>query len=147
MLDRPKRDPASDPQRLRVAAHELGHYLTWTQAGLPIKTIWIAGRGDEAAGNVEVPRMTARDDTQYRAYVVGILAGRQADMRWCRENDLEFHEYRFRSDMRSFRRFRKKPYIRDVSNAELQAEARQVVNVNWPRIVRLTPTLARRGHL
>jgi hypothetical protein len=138
---------ANDPQRLRVAAHELGHYLTWTQAGLPIKTIWVAGRGDEAAGNVEVPRMTARDDIQYRAYVVGVLAGRQADMRWCREHDLEVHEYRFRSDMKVYRRLRRDRRVRDVTDAELTAEARQIVNANWRRIIRLAPTLARHGHL
>lgn len=138
---------ANDPQRLRVAAHELGHYLTWTQAGLPIKTIWVAGRGDEAAGNVEVPRMTARDDTQYRAYVVGVLAGRQADMRWCREHDLEFHEYRFRSDMKVYRRLRRDHSVRDITDAELTTEARQIVNANWRHIIRLAPTLARRGHL
>lgn len=136
-----------DPQRLRVAAHELGHYLVWTQAGIPIKTIWIAGRGDAAAGNVEVPRMNARNNTQYRAFVVGILAGREADKRWCREHDLEVDETRFRSDMKRFRRLRKDPSIRDVTAAELQAEARQLVNTNWRRINRLIPTLARRGHL
>lgn len=137
-----------DPQRLRVAAHELGHYLAWQAADLDIQRIYVAGTGVEAHGKVRIRRQKVRDPEQARAYLVGMLAGREADIRWCEHNDLEWHEHTSNGDMKAYRSLHRRiDWVRDVTDREFRAEAHRFIVANWSKITRLAPKLAERGRL
>lgn len=139
--------PNLDTQRLRVAAHELGHFLAWQQADMQITDVWVRGHGPDATGRVELSGRGCRDATQAHAYLVGLLAGRAADKRWCAQHDLEHDPAHSRGDLREFRHQRRHPWVRDLSDADLAADADHLVRAEWRHIERLTPALARQGHL
>jgi hypothetical protein len=136
-----------DPQRLRAAAHELGHAIAWHLTGTTPTAIRVVGRGERAYGFVSVQaEIHTVDDA--RAYLAGILAGREAGMRWCEENGLRHHEHTCLSDLAAFRQQRRDyDLCRRVSRADARALARRIVARHWPRIVRLAPRLARAGRL
>lgn len=137
----------TDPMRLCVAAHELGHYLAWRTAEIEVKCIRIDGRGRNAHGLVQTSHRRLRDPKQTRGYLVGLLAGRSAGKRWSELNDLEFDEYPSSYDMQVYRRLHKHAWVSGLTDRELQVEASRFVRANWARIERLAPELARRGRL
>jgi hypothetical protein len=136
-----------DPQRLCVAAHELGHYIAWRKAGIRIKSIRVAGTGTSVAGNVHIGRQKLGSPKQAHAYLVGILAGPEADQRWCQHNGLTVHQHTWAADMDSFAECRKHEWTRRTPDIEFRAAARRLVAANWREVVRLAPQLAQRGHL
>lgn len=136
-----------DPHRLIAAAHELGHYLIFTAAGIEVSEIRVIGRGSSAAGYVCVPPGQSLDEKQQRQLLVGGLAGRQADLRFCEQFGLPPQPaYTCASDMKIVRRDRRQ--MQDSTwISTLRAEARRLVLKHWPHIVRRAPQLARRGTL
>jgi hypothetical protein len=140
-------DRVLDPLRLVVAAHELGHALTWAAAGMPIVKIWVDGYGEQAHGYVRLDRKKLKDAAEARDYLVGMLAGRAADIRWCDEHGLTHHEYTCADDLASFRKSRKHPWVRDIPDSEFYTAARIVVRQHWPQICRLAPRLSRHGSI
>lgn len=136
-----------DPYRLVVAAHELGHLVGYQLAGLTIHEVRVLGEGDAAEGYVRLDPRGARGAHQARAYMVGLLAGRVAGVRWCELHGVAHRDDACTTDRTLYRRFRTHPLVRDVPDAEFRAAAQQLVRTHWPRIARLAPRLARRGWL
>ncbi|MCP2242728.1 hypothetical protein [Lentzea aerocolonigenes] len=136
-----------DPYRLAVAVHELGHLIAWQRAGLHINEIRVFGTGERAEGYVDLGRQRIRDTDQARAYLVGLLTGREAEVRWCELSGMRHHDYTSEPDMRSFRRLRRHKLARHLTDAELRHDARALVRAQWEQITRLAPRLARCGWL
>lgn len=149
-MDDREHDPQRrmDPDRLRVAAHELGHAFAWHVADCANPTaIRVHGRGVGAHGYVNVAAHVRTVDDA-RCYLAGLLAGREADMRWCEENDLAHRAQTCSTDLANFRQQRRNyDLCRQVSTAEARALARRIVRTHWRQIVRLTPRLARAGRI
>lgn len=140
-------DPTIDPQRLRVAVHELGHALVWKAGGYPPTGIRVHGRGDTACGEVTIGRVRVADVDAVRSYFAGLLAGRLADQLWCDQTGQRFRDHTCYSDLASFRVQRRTELGRQVSRAEATAAARTLVRSHWARIVRLAPRLATAGRI
>jgi len=140
-------DRALDPHRLTVSAHELGHAIAWSAAGMPIVDIWVKGHGEQAHGYVRLDGRKLRDAAEARDYLVGMLAGRAASIRWCDEHGLTHHEHTCADDLASFRKSRQHPWVRDIPDREFHAAARLVVRQHWPRIIRRAPQLSCRGSI
>jgi hypothetical protein len=134
-----------DPMRLHVAAHELGHWAVWTDAGLVVKEIRVLGRGAQTEGwvTVTVPPAPARE--QARLYLVGLAAGRAASLRWCEEQGLAFTERGCREDEKQFRRDRQALGLTSLTRGQARAEAARLVRAKWRQICQRAPLLARAG--
>ena len=136
-----------DPRRLEVAAHELGHAIAWKEAGLAATAIRVLGHGDRAQGYVRIENRLIYDADAARAYLAGLLAGREAGIRWCEENGLTHYEHTCHTDLNNFRQQRRTPLGRQVSVGQARATARLIVRANWCLIVRLAPRLALQGRI
>lgn len=136
-----------DPFRLHVAAHELGHMITWEVLGLAVKEALVWGHGTEAEGRVRLNDQRLRNPAECRDYLFGLLAGREADIQWCRTTGRTFHPHTCSGDLKVFRAMRKHQWVSDIPDAEFRANARGLVLTHWRRITRLAPVLARRGSL
>jgi hypothetical protein len=147
-LRRPKPDPVSDPVRLHVAHHELGHYTAWEALGIGTTEIRIWGYGDNTEGLV-TPATPGRLRNQQEChnFLIGLLAGREADLRYCRRAGIRFREARSKADLRAFRRIHKHEWARGTDAGEFRTLARDLVHEHWGDIVRLAPKLAERGRL
>jgi hypothetical protein len=68
-----------------VAAHEMGHALTWHHAGIAVAHVVLRGE-ERVRGWTELDggEITSRDEM--RDYLVGVLAGEVAGDRWCDEH-------------------------------------------------------------
>lgn len=141
-------DACPDPDRLRVAVHELGHAVAWKIAANTTPTaIRVFGHGITAHGYVHVDAAVHTVDDA-RGYLAGLLAGREAALRWCEENGLAHPEWTCSSDVSSFRQQRRDYELcRQVSTADARATARRIVRTHWALIVRLAPRLARAGRI
>lgn len=138
---------ALDPQRLRVAAHELAHYFGYLAANLDIVHVKVWDYGTRAAGNVTTVERDPDNPGEYRAYLVGLLAGREADQLWCARNGLRYSDHTSTEDRSLFKKYRRDEWARGVSDAAFRAQARRLVLVNWRQITRLTPGLAEHGQI
>ncbi|WP_026425037.1 hypothetical protein [Actinokineospora inagensis] len=141
---------ADDPHRLAVAHHELGHYVVWnTLPGVRIREVRITGRGSGVEGWVRVD--WPDDDTEVidRGYLVGLLAGREADRVHHRTPGTPaYREAGCVHDMRAFRRARRlHAPSRALPEHRLRAEAERLVRARWDQITHLAPDLAARGRL
>ena len=141
-------EPDIDPHRLVVAAHELGHALTWHALGFLVDTIWIKGHGDSAHGEVMIDITKVKPWTydHERDFHVGLLGGREAHQRWCDETGMPFLERHCAEDMAQLRRRRSELGGQTTPRA-IRTSARQLVRSHWRRVVLLAPVLARRGSL
>lgn len=129
-----------------VAAHELGHALTWHQAGIPIARITLRGE-DRVRGWTELDGKEITSHEEMRSYLVGILAGEVAGTRWCSEHRIPRRAQHCDFDRAHYRQYRRAPLAIGLSGSELRAAARQAVGAHWSRIERLAVQLADRGTL
>ena len=139
-----------DPVRLMVAAHELGHAAVWSATGMRVELIEVTGHGLRTQGTVQLAnnaRLSSAADC--RSYLVGMLAGREAEDRWCTVTGTRPVADGCADDRRAFGYMyrRRRPWGVTETRAELRAQARQLVRQHWPTIARLAPRLARRGSL
>lgn len=144
-LARTAGDQALDPHRLIVSAHEIGHAIAWSVAGMPIVAIWVEGRGPGAHGYVKLDGKKLRNANETRDYLIGLLAGRAAGIRWCESHGLTHHDYTCADDLTKFRQGRQHRWVRHIPDSEFHTAARLLVRQHWPRIARLAPELSRRG--
>jgi hypothetical protein len=130
---------ATDPQRLRVAAHELGHAWVWKSGGLKVGTVTAARSG----GSCPV-RWYSRD---LHAYAVGCWGGFEAEDRWLREHKLG-RAARGNSghDIDEFQAAVKE-LGGGLPESNARRLARDLVSRHWNEITRLTPALARAGRI
>nr|WP_042198372.1 hypothetical protein [Kibdelosporangium sp. MJ126-NF4] len=139
----------SDPYRLALAAHEIGHAVVWRAGGFEIDEIWIKGHGLSAHGRVWI--VQTDDDIRTvdaeHAVQAGLLAGCEAHLRWCSETGVTGVDVSADHDMTLYQRRRRTRLGRQVNSADVRATASRLVRHNWPTITRLTPVLARAGRL
>lgn len=135
-----------DPDRLICAAHELGHLVGFRAAGVPIAAIKIDGHGRHATGYVrEAGIVHFPNAAAARHYLVALLAGKEAGLRWCDRYDLDYGN-RDDIDLRFFHQDRARWRI-TLSESRGRTLARRLVDQQWPTITRLAPRLAERGRL
>lgn len=141
-------DRAHDPYRHVAAAHELGHAITWRAVGFDIDEIWVKGSGEAAHGHVWIVQTDDQIRTvdDERAVQAGLLAGRVAQYRWCDQTAIAI-DFSCEADELHYRDRRRSPLGRRVSRTAVRDDARRLVRVHWRAIARLTPLLARTGHL
>lgn len=138
-----------DPGRAQVAAHELGHLVVWEQVpGARIVAIRVRGRGDHSGGYVQVNWPKHDTPDLVHGYLVGMMAGRAADLIWCELSGRRHDPYTCADDVAAVRTARRRHEpSRQWSESELARQATQLVRARWGRIVRLVPRLARTGRL
>lgn len=138
-----------DPYRLAVAAHELGHAIVWRAVGFDIDEIWVKGHGPAAHGHVWIVQNEdhIRTLTDEHGVQTGLLAGREAQIRWCAETGPADADTSADQDMTLYRRRRRTRLGRRVSRTAVRADARRLVRDHWHAITRLAPVLATTGHL
>lgn len=130
--------------RLLTAHHELGHAVVFQALGITVT-------GVEVINEAHGVTTTDSDDPfatpeQTRAYLVGALAGREADLRWFDVYGYDgFDESSCADDLAYFRKHRRHEFVRDIPDSEFRSEARRLVRAHWGRITRLAPRLAERG--
>jgi hypothetical protein len=141
--------PSDDPWRLHCAAHELGHHLTWTALGFSTRSVHVTGSGDNVEGETRLTNEGNNLDTPQRCrdYLVGLLAGREADILWARHAGRPFRERHSASDLKVYRKIRRHAWAKDTSDHQFRTEATRLVRAHWNQIVRLAPQLAESGRL
>jgi hypothetical protein len=76
-----------DHRRLAVCAHEVGHALTWIAGGIEIKEVYLKKGlfSGFAGGRCEVVDAPGRDCPRdlREGYLVGIVGGHAAEVRFC----------------------------------------------------------------
>ncbi|AHH98291.1 hypothetical protein [Kutzneria albida] len=134
-----------DQHRLRIAAHELGHMVAWQELGLRVVSTQVWGHGEASEGFTKLDggKLRTRDD--YYTYLVGLVAGRETDLRWSELHRMPIRPQNWARDMNEFSRLRNERVIRDVTDAHFAAEARRLVLAAWSHIKSLAPGLARKG--
>jgi hypothetical protein len=136
-----------DPQLLLVASHELAHAIAFRIAGVDVYEIRVKGHGATAQGYVHVPDPDCGDVTTLRRYLAAVLAGNEASLRWCDENEFAFHHTSSSEDIDAVRQLRRTPTGKRIPYAAITADARRIVRSHWPAITRLAPVLARAGRI
>lgn len=137
-----------DPDRLITAAHELAHLLIFRQAGIECSQIRVYGHGGFARGRVSLVPGQKLNTAQQRGLLVGTLAGREADLRWCDEHGIRRHPERTcAQDRQLYHSDRRRMQFDSASHSALCAETRRLVNKHWSRIQHLAPLLAERGRI
>ena len=142
--------PDLDPVRLIVAAHELGHAVVWSVTGMRVESIEVTGRGLGTNGCVVLAnRAHLSSAADCRSYLLGMLAGSEAENRWCGTTGTRPTVDGCAHDRREFGYMyrRRRPWGVTESRAALRTQARQLVRAHWPAIARLAPRLALRGSL
>ncbi|RZQ60865.1 hypothetical protein [Amycolatopsis suaedae] len=138
------REPS--PERLAVAAHELGHALVWSSGGLTIRNIKLSSGffTDISGGRVGV-RFYDSNEAHLRAYLIGLCAGFEAEDRWRRQHGPgRASRGPSSNDFDAFRRERRRV---GLSESAARSKARSILSGQWGRLERLVPRLARDGRL
>ena len=138
--------PEIDPELLLIATHELGHAIVWKAGGLHIKSIRVRkGWCSNSAVELDLGKTTWTPETG-RIYLVGMLAGREADAYWCEITGQRHNERHSADDMAAFHRYRRQTtWAKGTPERPFRAEARAAVQEHWSTIERLAPQLASRG--
>jgi len=139
----------TDPMRMLVAAHELGHAVAWDVAGIAVLSIEVSGwgRGTEGVVRIDRDNTVLRNTDDACGYLAGLLAGQVASLRWSEETRTPHPTHGCSYDLRLFRLNRRSGYAAEVSPADARAAAHLVVRQQWPTILRLAPRLAARGRI
>ncbi|PPK65767.1 hypothetical protein V5P93_000346 [Actinokineospora auranticolor] len=141
--------PDLDPHRLQVAIHELGHYIAWRDLpGAGIRAVRVTGHGRHTEGITTVDWPTDDNGALDHGYLVGLLAGREADLFHKPHSTIPYDPRGCAFDLGLFRRVRRRHQpSRQWSEHDLRASARALIRAHWAEIQRLAPRLARRGRL
>lgn len=140
------RDEGIDPALLTVAAHELGHAFAHKAAGIKVTKIAVSGVGDDARGQVRTQVIEDPTDAQVEGWLVGFLAGREADHLWCDSHGLHLRgKSRFCTDMSLWQEHRR--LAPKLTESRASARARRIVLDHWSEIVHLAPALAVNGRI
>lgn len=136
-----------DPQRLQRAVHEVGHYLVWRELpGARIRQVRLTRGG----GHVDVDWPSGDTPALVQGYLVGMIAGREADKVWCARTTGVWHDpATCAQDMAAIRKAQRRHRpSRQWTDSELATEAqRRLLRVGWGEIERLARSLARTGRL
>lgn len=152
--------------RMQVAVHELGHLTVWERLDGTVKHVrlWTTLLGD-LRGEVAMRWPSTHTQDAYRGYLVGLVAGDEADHLWQARTGLPVDPLGARADLREFRRAlaalhkpdpslparEQREHARQLraewSATDLRAQARRQCQAAWPTMLRRAEQLARRGRL
>ena len=140
-------EKADDPWRLHCGAHELGHALTWRALGFEVRSTTVTGSGSNVSGETRLANESKNlhNPQRCRDYLVGLLAGREADILWAKHAGRPFRERHSSGDMQVYKKIRRHEWVKDIGDRELRREATRLVKANWSQIVGLTSRLAQHG--
>lgn len=138
-----------DPWRLGVAIHELGHWFAWKDLpGTRIVRVRVTGTGRDAEGRVTVKWPTNDAGATDRGYLVGLLAGAEADRLHHERTGHPLRRDGWAHDLKAFTDCRRAHApSRRWSESELRRDAHRLVLARWHEIQKLAPRLARTGRL
>jgi hypothetical protein len=128
---------------LASAAHELGHALVNKAGGLKVKDVTVNRR--TGAGLCKLRQFDWDNPRLLRAWLIGCVAGFEAEDRWLREHRLgHAHRAESRTD---FSNFHYHAPVIGLSEHTARAKARSALGWHWGRLQRLVPRLAEHGHV
>jgi hypothetical protein len=132
-----------DPEILAGAAHEIGHALVNKAGGLRVGRITLNRR--TGTGLCRIKDFDENNPRLLRAYLIGCVAGFEAEDRFLRQHDLGRAD---RADSATdFRYFHQDAASVGLSERAARAKARSHLSWHWGRLERLVPRLATRGHI
>lgn len=134
-----------DLYRGAAAVYAAAQYLGWRRGGIPVQQVRVWGHGRYAQGYVRTGRQKLDTAGQVYEYLVGLLAGPAADMRWCEEHGIRYHERVAEDDLAAYQRLRQHPMA--APDHVVRAGVQTLVRQHWPEITRLADTLVTRGRL
>lgn len=132
-----------DPDLLLVAAHELGHAVVDTVHGLTVLSIEVDRRNYTGLTTIDFDDATCTAEL-LRGALLGSVAGYEAERLWCHHHGGQPNRRCSRTD---FTNFTRNSHRVGLTLAAARARARVTLVRDWPRIERLAPHLARRGHV
>lgn len=138
--------------RLILAAHEIGHYLAFREAGVPVLAVRMQKHGEFDAFNlVGDPELD-----QNHGYMVALMAGVAGERYWCEAYGQRLPRHcrdgtTFKGDLKEFkahaRQNRFDTALRGLSHRKAIRLAHGIVRDNAKRFRALTEQLARDGEL
>ena len=128
---------------LAGAAHELGHALVDLAGGLDVTSITVDRRTGH--GLCSVGTFDWNNPKYLHAWLIGCVAGFEAEDRWCRQHRSGRAERK--NSRTDFRNFREHAPAIDLSEAAARAIARRRLDKVWRRVENLVPRLAEHGRL
>jgi hypothetical protein len=135
-----------DARRLRVAMHELGHLTAWER--LDGRVVEVRLSRWSVGGHVRMDWPTNPTETNMRGYLVGALAGHEADLIWCERTGDRHDHGACAHDLTMYRNGRTAyRAARAWSDRDLHRAARDLVLANWTTMLPRAETLARKGRL
>lgn len=133
---------------LEAAAHELGHVAGFRAAQIAIQEVRVGRDASWVLVDHTEERAALRDPARARGYLIGILAGRSAQVRWCEERGRVPNDSSWGGDLTLVAKLRRRSLAtKGLTHGELSRAADALVRVRWPWIVRNVPKLARSGRL
>lgn len=132
-----------DPHEAVVAAHELGHWLHWKAAGIPLGSVQLLGWGSAVHGVACTQDMELDAQATY-LYVVGTLTGPVADRRWCEQYGERYWPGGSAPDEQVFQDQIRDPLFRGIPEHRFRRDAEQSVARLWIEIHDLVPELIRK---
>jgi hypothetical protein len=138
-----------DPRyRLATAAHEAGHYVVWRAGGVEIHQVYIREQATGTTGYTETELYRLESPEQARSCLLGLLAGRAAQVRWCEERGLVTPgDEHWAEDMRRVQVMIRDPHAAGLSTTVLALESARLVRAHWADVVAVARRLDRRGRL
>jgi hypothetical protein len=127
-----------DPDLLLSAAHELGHALVDLAGGLVVSAVTLR----KVTVTVELENDT--DPAVWRAWLIGCVAGYEAERLWSRRHGGSVDRLCSRTDFKNFNRHRLRVRL---SEHTARSQARTILRREWTTVERLAPELATHGHL
>jgi hypothetical protein len=96
--------------------------------------------------DVDVPPPQVPDDLY--ELLVGVLAGREAGLRWTELTGMGHAEAEnCEDDLTLFRHWVRHPLAKGMTEAGVRGEARRLVLANWRRVVAVAERLDRKGRI
>ena len=134
-------------RRLQMAAHEVGHLVGLRAGGITVLRAQIHDgffSGRHGITKVD-PHQDLDDPDQQLAYLVGTMAGPEAERHWCDLNDRRYNERSGEDDFAEITRWRRTHPECRPTDQQLVRAAHTLVLRKWDLIMRLTVKLAQHG--
>jgi hypothetical protein len=135
------------PGWIIAAAHELGHVAGFQAIALPMAEVRLTAKRGWVRVETADENAALADPERARGYLVGIAAGRAAQVRMSEEHGVTPYSESWASDLVLIAQLRRRhPALASLTPAVLASAADALVRSRWSWIARNAHQLARRGH-
>jgi hypothetical protein len=134
--------------KLIMAAHEVGHFIAFRDAGMPVRRVEIDLNGDTGFNRVDEP-----GDNQHHGFLIAVMGGAAGEKLWCDVYGQELpphcrNGHSYLGDLTEFRSHqRRHRETRGLSWRKAERLARDILRDNNKRFRQLTEQLAVDGEL